>query len=386
MKFSFKPSPNYRSEQTTSSIMLDVTMCLCAILVFSIVWHGVNFGMQYALRVVLMAVFAVVSALLTEVAYFGFSGSKNVLKDVSHSYGWVTALILVLITKIDVSYYAVVIATVIAVVFGKLVFGGFGQNIFNPAAFGEAIIMNSFASSTASNVTDVVLSGATPMAQLGSSGWGADAAAISSTLAHHGGLLNILFGNYTSTIGGSCALLVILCGIYLIWRGAVDWRLSCTYVVTIVVVSLVVGLAHGTGLDFVILNVLPGGVLFGAFFMLTDPVTTPVSNAGKVLFAVCTACLTLILRWKANLPDGVLFSILLMNMLTPAIDKLCDGSQIKDYNKIVKNVYIVSAIAVVIAVLVGVTLKPASSSASVTSDRSVAVVETVEGGLYGQEF
>ena len=80
-------------------------------------------------------------------------------------------------------------------------------------------------------------------------------------------------------------------------------------------------------------NVLGGGVLFGAVFMITDPVTTPLTIPGRIIFAVATAALTLILRWKANLPDGVLFSILLMNMLTPAIDRFINGNQIKEKGK-----------------------------------------------------
>lgn len=379
MKFSFNPSPNYRKKQSTTDIMRDLTIALVAVLTFAAIWYGVSYGL--AGRVILMTVFAVGAAMLTETAYFAITKSEHILHDVLHSYGWVTALIMVLITRIDVSYYAMVVSVVVAIVFVKLVFGGFGQNIFNPAAFGAALIMNTFASSTAPEVTSTVLSGATPMATMGSVGWTANASVLDNVINSVGGLGNMFMGNYASVIGGSCALVIIAAAAYLIYKQVIDWRLTVPYVATIFVVSLIVGLVHGSGINFALFNVLGGGVLFGAVFMITDPVTTPVTNAGKVIFAICCGALTLLIRWKAALPDGVLFSILLMNMLTPAIDKVCDGSQVKDGGKIKKKVCIISAISVAVALFTGITLKPVEKeetafSAPAAEIASVEVTET----------
>ncbi len=377
MKFTFKPSPNYRNQVSTSDIMRYVTEALICVVVYSAVSYGTQFGLQYAIRVVLMTVCAVVASLLTEAIYFKMIKSKNIWKDVCHSYGWITGMIIVLITKIDVSYYAIFVSTVIAIVFGKLVFGGFGQNIFNPAAFGAALIMNSFGSSVDAKVTTDVLSGATPLTSMSTQGWASNGTVLSSVISEFGGIGSMLIGNYATVIGGSCAILLILAGVYLIYRKAIDPRLSVTYFVTVFVISLITGLIHGSGIQFAIFNLLVGGVLFCGVFMITDPVTTPVSIPGKYLFAVCAGCLTLLIRWKASLPDGALFSILLMNMLTPAIDKACDGSQIKDAGKLKKNVLIISAIVVVITVLVGATLSTSNESASnITTE--TAVVETVD--------
>lgn len=379
MKFTFKPSPNYRNEQSTTDIMRILTVALLCVLVFSAAWYGMRFGGAYALRIVLMAVSAVVAALLSEGIYFKLTGSKNILHDISRSYGWVTGIIIVLITKVDVSYYAIFVATVIAVVFGKLVFGGFGQNIFNPAAFGEALIMNSFGSSVDANVTSEVLSGATPLTSMATQGWASGQSVISGVITDFGGVSSMLLGNYATVIGGSCALLLLILCAWLIYMKVIDARLSITYFVTVFVVSLITGFFHGSGIEFAVFNLLVGGVLFCGVFMITDPVTTPVSDAGKILFAVCAGCLTLIIRWKASLPDGALYSILLMNMFTPAIDKLCDGSQIKDIKKIVRNVAIISAVSVVITVLVGATLTNPKESAAV-NNHETAVVETVDIG------
>ena len=374
MKFAFKPSPSYRTQQSTSGIMRDVTLCLLAVLTFSIIWYGVTYGAAYGLRVFLMALFAVLAAEITEVIWFKATGKD--WKEIFHSYGWVTALILVLITRLNVSYYAVIVCTIVAIVFGKMVFGGFGQNIFNPAAFGEALLMNTFSASVNADIT----TGATPITTIKASGWVMDSSLFQEFLTQFGGVKSFFLGNYPSVIGASCALLLILCFIYLLWKKDIDWHLSVSYLVTVFVVSLIIGLVKGAGFEYGVFNVISGGVLFGAVFMMTDPVSTPVTVAGRVVFGVCTACLTLVIRWKSNLPDGVLFSILLMNMLTPAIDKTFSGNQIKDAAKFTKRALIVCAVSVAIAFGVGslLTYKEPATTSGATSGATSAVVETTD--------
>lgn len=240
MKFTFKPSPNYRRELSTSDIMRVLTVALTCVVVFAACWYGMRYGVMYGVRVVLMTVCAIVAALLTEGIYFKITGSKDIVHDVTHSYGWVTGMIIVLITKIDVSYYAIFVSTVIALVFGKLVFGGFGQNIFNPAAFGEAIIMNSFGSSVDANVTSEVLSGATPLTSMASAGWASNQSVISSVISDVGGFGSMFLGDYATVIGGSCALLLIVLCAWLIYMQVIDARLSLTYFASVFVISLIV--------------------------------------------------------------------------------------------------------------------------------------------------
>jgi electron transport complex protein RnfD len=218
--------------------------------------------------------------------------------------------------------------------------------------------MNSFSASVASDIS----TGATPVTTIKSAGWIMDSSAFSAFLSQFGGLKSFFLGNYASVIGGSCALLLILCFLYLLWKKDIDWHLSVSYVVTIFVISGIVGLMKGAGFEYGLFNVISGGVLFGAVFMMTDPVSTPVTIGGRVVFGICTACLTLVIRWRSNLPDGVLFSILLMNMLTPAIDKAFSGNQIKNASTFMKRAVIISAIAVATAFFVGSMLAPKTSS------------------------
>ena len=362
MKFSYKPSPNYRNTQSTSGIMLDLTLCLLAVLLSATVFYSVAYGAAYGMRVVGMTAASVITALLTEGICFKLRGSKDVKKDILHSYGWVTALILTCITRLDVSYYALIVATAICIIFGKLVFGGFGQNIFNPAAFGEALIMLYLSASTAAKVTADVFTSATPMTAMNSQGW--ILKDMGSFLAQYGGFGGLLTGSYPSVIGGSCAVVILLCGAFMLWKKDIDWHLSVTYLITVFFLSLVVGLIKGAGISYALFNVISGGVLFGTVFMMTDPVTTPITIPGRMIFAVGCATLTLILRWKANLPDGVLFSILLMNMLTPAIDKLVDGNQIKNQKLIARKVNITSLVFIILGLAVGMTVKNVNDSAA----------------------
>ena len=355
MKFSYRPSPNYRSKRHTSRIMMDLTVCLLAVLLCSAATYSIVYGPAIGIRAILMAVVSVITAEATEAVYFKIR-KMDIRKELEHSYGWVTALILTLITRIDVSYYALIVATILCIIVGKLVFGGFGQNIFNPAAFGEAIIMNNFAASKAADVTAKVydtLSGGTPMAAMNSYGWIIEKANFPDFIQQFGGFGNMAMGGYPSVIGGSCAIVILLCGAFLLWRKDINYHLSCTYLVVLFVMSLIVGLYHGAGVEYALFHVLGGGVLFGTVFMMTDPVTTPISIPGRVIFAVGCAALTMILRWRSNLPDGVLFSILLMNMLTPAIDRLSDGNQIKNRKLIRNKVLGVSAVIMLITLLVG---------------------------------
>lgn len=385
MKFSYKPSPNYRNTQTTTGIMLDLSMCLVAIVIFSAIYYGVAYGPALGLRVILMTMVSLVASFGTEALYFKMRG-YDVKKEVMHSYGWVTGLILTLITRLDVSYYALFIATVVAIIIGKLVFGGFGQNIFNPAAFGEALIMNSFSASKAASVTADVFSGATPMAAVNSQGWMLSGSALGNLIDGFGGFGGLLLGSYPSVIGGSCALLILLCGAFLLWRKDIDWHLSVTYLITVFCLSLVVGLIKGAGFNYAVFNVISGGVLFGTVFMMTDPVTTPITIPGRMVFAVGCAALTLILRWKSNLPDGVLFSILLMNMVTPAIDKLVDGNQIKNQVQIRRKVIITSAVVLLAAFGVGMTLDPVEASAKPAPSADTQTDTSEPAGMALEDF
>ena len=364
MKLTFNPSPNYRNELSTTGIMKDLFCCLLAVDLYAVIYYCAAYGAQYGLRVVLLTLTACVSALLTDAVFFKIT-KKDVIKEMRSSFSIITAMILVLIVRVDIAYFALAASTVICIFFGKLVFGGFGQNIFNPAAFGAAIVMSNFAGTYNADF----VTGATPTTVAKAAGWMIPNAEFASFITKFGSLGTMFLGQYPSTIGSTCGLLILLCGAFLIWNRDIDWQTPVFYIGTVFVEALIIGLMHGAGIQYALFSVLAGGVLFGGVFMTTDPVTTPVTIPGRILWAIGCASLTLIIRDKSNLSDGVLFAILLMNMLTPAIDKLFDGNQIKDADKFRRNVIIGSALFIAAALLVGTTLgkkEEASSTASVS--------------------
>lgn len=374
MKFTFKPSPNYRTSRSTSSIMRDLTMCLCAVTLFSVIYYCTAYGASYGLRVILLMADGIAATLITEAIWLKAT-KKDIKTGILSSYSWITAMILVLISSIDTGYFAIAVASVIAIVFGKLVFGGFGQNIFNPAAFGEAIIMQSF---SATKSVDFATS-ATPTNVLNSYGWVLNSEQFSSVSSQFGGLGNMFLGMYPSCIGSTCGLLIIACGIFLIVRKDIDWQTPVFYIGSIFVMTALIGAMHGSGFWYPAIQILSGGILFGAIFMITDPVTSPVTLPGRVVFAVGAAALTVIIRTKSNLADGVLYSILLMNMLTPAIDKMFDGNQIRDGKKFRNKTILTSVILLAVTLGFGSQLTaktPASDTASTDNSGSTASAAT----------
>lgn len=357
MKFAFKPSPNYRNEQSTSSIMMELTIGLLVVFAAGCLINFKLNGTTALLHCIVALLVCLIATVGTEIVWCVVL-KKDVTEHLFSSYPWVTGIIIALTVRPNVSYFALAVASVMAIYFGKLVFGGFGQNIFNPAGVGRAIIALSFGSAV---VADVV-SGATPTSTISSYGWLLNEANASAFLADFGGLTNMALGLYQGAIGETCSVLLILVGVVLAWRKVIDWKVPTIYVSTVFVLSLLVGFMNGQGIWYPIFSILTGGVLFGAVFMLTDPVTNPTSSSGRVIFAMGAGLLTVLIRVKASLPEGVLFSILLMNMLTPAIEKWCDGNQIKNIKNLQRNVVITAVVSVAVAAIAGFSMKASDAN------------------------
>ncbi len=343
MELKFKAAPHFRQKLSTSRIMWDLTLGLLVVYAFGL-YNAATLGSGYLTNAIILMVTSVLVALVTE-AIWALCTKKNVVDYLLTSYGWVTAIILTLMVPVNTEPYALAVATLLCILFGKLVFGGFGQNIFNPAAVGRAIIFVAFASSLAS---DLVTS-ATPTTTMDSAGWLLTGDAFDTFLSDFGGIWGLFLGTYSGSLGETSTLVILLVGVYLAVREVIDWRVSLTYLAVIFVGTLIIGLANGTGVEYALFNICTGGVAFGAVFMLTDPVTSPNTRAGKIVFATIAAFLTMLIRYCANYPEGVLFSILLVNILTPVIDKAFDGKQVLREKKnltIVVTTLVVGCLAV----------------------------------------
>ncbi len=333
MKFTFHVSPSIKNTLSTQRIMAELTLSLCVVFVVACVYYGVTFGANVALQAVLLLACSLITTLVCE-CIFAKIMKKEIKAFLKNSFGWVTAIIITLMVPVTMTPYAVVVATAFAIVFGKLLFGGFGQNIFNPAAVGRAVIFAAF-----TGVSTNVITSATPTTVMATTyHWlPSNASVLDTFLDQFGGFSGLALGTYAGAIGETFTILILIIGVILSVRQIIDWRVPVVYLGTIFVLTAIVALL--TGIEsyhgvpgfiwYPVLHLVTGGVVFGGVFMLTDPVTSPTSASGRVMFAMGAAIITVLIRLKANLPEGCLYSILLMNMFTPWIESIFDGKQLE---------------------------------------------------------
>ena len=371
MQFKYKTAPHYRQALTTQRIMRDLVIGLLVVYAFAL-YRAATLGTEYLINAIVLMLSSVMTAILTEVVWAKVT-KKKVVPYLKSSFGVVTAIIITLMVPVNTGVYALSVSTFVAIFFGKLVFGGFGQNIFNPAGVGRAIVFTSFANA----VNADLVTSATPTSTIASSGWMMSGEGFATFLSDFGGLSNMLIGNYNGAMGETSALVILIVGAILAYREVLDWRVPATYLGVIFIGAYLVGLLNGLGLEYALFHVLTGGAVFGAVFMLTDPVTNPNTRAGRIVFAACAGFITMVIRLCGNLPEGVLFSILMCNILTPVIDKFFDGKQVDKEKRNNKLVPIFVGFVIVMIGALGFTLNSekeyTSSLASYNTNNVISV-------------
>ena len=366
MEYKFKATPITRRPLNTNRIMIRLLLGLLVVYGYGL-YKSYQVSMVNFINTIMLLIVSLFVGTITE-GIFALACKQNVVVFLKKSFYYITCVILVLTVPSSTSLYAIAIGTFIALFFGKLVFGGFGQNVFNPAAVGRAIIATSFTGFVA---VDAVTS-PTITTAFASMNWIGDARNYLSLLNEYGGLKSILFGTCTGAIGESF-LVVIIVGIILSFVDVIDWRIPLTYIGVIFAGASIIGFTHGLGIDYALAFVSSGGIAFGGVFMLTDPVTNPQTRPGKILFASIAALLTVIIRYLGNLPEGVVFSILLVNILSPAIDLLFVSKQITSYKR---NICIVfgSMIAIILIIAcVGYCTEPGKYNSAKLTNESICV-------------
>lgn len=381
MKLNYSPAPNYRSKISTKQIMRELLLGLIVIYLFSLIYYGTNYGMPYLIQAVLIMVVSVTSCVFTEVVW-AFANKKDIVSFLNSSFPWITGVILALMMPIQIHWYAVAISAVLCILFGKLVFGGFGQNIFNPAAVGRAII---FAAFSGLIVEDVVTS-ATPTTLIATTyNWCVtDTSMVKALLQEVGGFTNLFFGLHPGALGETSACLILIVGIVLAIRKVIDYRVPLVYISSVFILTTIMALFKGMGMWYPFYHILTGGLMFGAVFMATDPVTTPTSASGRVIYALGCAILTVLIRVKANLPEGVLYSILIMNACTPMIERVCDCEQITNLKKSMITFASVAFVGLVACLLAISVVEPAVKEEPATPEIVKSVVD--ENNPFVQEF
>ena len=299
-KLIISTSPHIHSKVTTRSIMRDVLIALAPASVAAVVLFG--------LRALLNIVLCVGASVLSEFLFNLITKKKQTIVDLS---ACVTGLLLALNLSTKVSVWQCIVGSVFAIIVVKCLFGGIGCNFANPAITARIFLLVSFNSvvgGAAANFETDLTAGATPLTAIKE---GATEALPS--------LLDMLLGNRGGAIGETCAIALILGGVYLVVRKVISWHTPVIFIGTVFVLSLLIQ----QDLTLALYEVLGGGLLIGAIFMATDYSTTPINKLGKMVFAFGCGLITCLIRFLGSYPEGVSFAILLMNILSPSIEKLC---------------------------------------------------------------
>lgn len=308
-------SPHKRTADTTRGIMLDVILALVPALILSVVLFGP--------RALLVTVVSVAACVLFEFLARKVMKRNTTIGDLS---AVVTGVLLAFNLPSTIPLWMVVIGDAVAIIVVKQFFGGIGQNFVNPALVGRIVLMASFPvqmsdypAPFAWRMPEVAaVTSATPLAQF-SDVYGAENLQSAMDAAGLPSLLDMLFGVRGGCLGETCAIALLLGFVYLLIRRVISPTIPLVYVGTVAVIMLIAGKGN---LEFVAYQLLSGGLLLGAIFMATDYTTSPVNFKGKLLYALGCGIITALIRIFASLPEGVSFSILLMNILVPHLDSL----------------------------------------------------------------
>lgn len=313
--FTISASPHIRDSETIPHIMWQVNLALLPAAVFAVWW----FGLTAFINMLTGIVFAVGAE---------YSWQKAMHKPVTAFDGsaCITGLLLAMSMSPILPPYMVAIGSVLAIIVAKQSMGGLGFNIFNPAHIGRAALMVSWpvAMTTWTKIQDFsalssvdVMTSATPLNILKQQGYDA----LISTFGSQSGLYWSMFiGTRNGSLGETSTVLLLLGGLYLIWRGYINWVVPAAMILTVGLLTWIFGPA-GLFTGDPLFHMMAGGLILGAFFMATDMVTIPITITGQIIFAVGAGAITVLIRLAGGYPEGVCYSLLLMNAVTPLIDR-----------------------------------------------------------------
>ena len=294
-------SPHISSPVKTKNIMLDVIIALIPSLIASIYFFGP--------RAAVVVIASVATCVIAEYICRKVMKCEQTIGDLS---AVVTGILLAFNLPSSVPIYVPIIGGLVAIVMVKQMFGGLGQNFVNPALLARIILMNSF---------PVLMTTWYP-----SGNFGADTTAMASPLANIAAgnvdalpsYWDMFIGNIPGCLGETSALALLLGAIYMVVRKVISPVIPLIYIGTVFVFTFLFG---GFNLTYSLSEICAGGLIFGAIFMATDYVTSPLTNKGKFIYALCCGIITCLIRVFASLPEGVSYSIVLMNIIVPLIER-----------------------------------------------------------------
>lgn len=296
-------TPHVRSKESIQSIMRDVIIALVPATAAGIYYFGIN------------ALILVIAAIVSAVAFEAIC--QKVMKKpvtVSDLSAVVTGLLLAMNLPAAAPVWVAIVGSAFAIIFGKQLFGGLGQNFINPALAGRAFLLASYPTEMTTwsvpnglEVADAATY-ATPLAQL-------KAGHLDASLGE------LILGQCGGTIGETCAIALIIGGVYLLYKHVISWKIPVIYIATVAILFGVIG-RHGMRMP--LQEIMAGGVMLGGIFMATDYASSPVTPKGQIIFAVGAGLITYLIRTFGGYPEGVSYSILIMNCAVPLIERFTE--------------------------------------------------------------
>lgn len=293
--YNMGPSPHIRTSETVDKVMLDVIIALIPALLMAFY--------VFKVRALLVTAVSVIFCMLTELVFNKIRKVECTLHDGS---AIVTGLLFAFVIPVGMGLQYVAIGAIVSIALGKMLFGGLGQNVFNPALVGRAFVQASWLVA----ITTFTLDGMAGATMLDAMKRGVPEILIGEGNPY----VQALIGKMGGCLGETSAIALLIGGAYLIYKKQIDWKMP---VIIIATVAVLTGIAGRDPL----MHVLSGGLLLGAFFMATDMVTSPVTPKGKIIYALGIGVLISLIRMKGGYPEGTAFSILIMNGITPLINR-----------------------------------------------------------------
>ena len=293
--YNMGPSPHIRTSETVDKVMLDVIIALVPALLMAVY--------VFKTRALIVTAVSVIFCMLTEMVFNKIRKVECTLHDGS---AIVTGILFAFVIPVGMGLQYVAIGAVVSIALGKMLFGGLGQNVFNPALVGRAFVQASWPVA----ITSFTLDGMAGATMLDAMKRG-----IPEILIGEGNpYVQALIGKMGGCLGETSALALLIGGAYLIYKKQIDWKMPLIIIATVAVFTGIVGRDP-------LMHVLSGGLMLGAFFMATDMVTSPVTPKGKIIYAFGIGALIALIRMKGGYPEGTAFSILIMNGVTPLINR-----------------------------------------------------------------
>lgn len=335
---------------STKKIMIDLLISLIPVILFALIKNVVlvfinnSYSSIYqALYPLLTLIIGPLVSVVTEAICLliikkgAIKSFKDLIEEVNVGFGLIPGLLIVLVAPAYLPLWILILGIIFGEVVGKMLFGGFGQNIFNPALVGYAFIVFTFSSQVSASYMNSyeigidAYAGATPLTAFQS----ITDVTYNNVVLPYGSLWNFFLGTIPGAYGETSALAILIAYIYLSVRKVIDYKVPLIYVGVVFLITSLIAAIGNIGFWYPVYNILSGGLLFGAVFMATEPVTSPKTDLGRIMYAGLLGVLTILFRLIGNLPEGVATAILTMNFGGLIINKYCIKMRVD--GKLTKN-------------------------------------------------